>query len=187
MINYHSYVKSSSIYGPGKRFVLWVQGCKIQCKGCWNSEMWSLATNKLISPIDLANLVKTSSGIEGVTILGGEPMHQATDLLEFVRLLKQSGLSIFLYTGYEVEELIHPDQFELFSISDIVITGRYIDELRNTHLQWRGSSNQEIHIHGNVYKDVIIDDANYCEITITKDGETMILGYPTDEIIETIK
>lgn len=187
MININSYEPSSYIYGPGKRFVIWVQGCSLHCKGCWNQHMWSFKTHSLYSVKDLVKLILSFSDVEGITLLGGEPMHQAKELLTMIKLLKKHGLTTFLYTGYNFDELSEPAQVELFRISDIAVSGRFISHLRDTSLQWRGSSNQIIHFNTEAYNNVQVIDGNYCQINLRKDGSMSIIGYPSDELIEDIK
>jgi len=186
MINLHTYEHSSYIYGPGKRFVLWVQGCLIRCSGCWNEAMWSFTAKHLFSPENLAALILKTPDIEGITILGGEPMHQSDDLLCLIKILKEHKLTVFLYTGYDFHELIKQSQKELFQNSDIVISGRYIKELRDINLQWRGSSNQLIHYNSARYRELIIEEGNYIQINIKTDGSITISGYPSEEIIDLV-
>lgn len=129
-------------------------------------------------------LIFNTKGIEGITILGGEPMHQAEDLLKLAILVKQKGLSVFLYTGYELKELNDYEQIALVSMSDIVVSGRYIERLRNIELQWRGSSNQEVHFISSRYSEYQLSETNYCEIKLNKDGTITIMGYPNRELFD---
>src|SRR5512140_2752714 len=72
-------VESSRSEGPSTRFCIWVQGCEIRCPGCCNSEMFDFAS-PAASDVPVAALVeqiRQVRGIEGITLLGGEPFHQA--------------------------------------------------------------------------------------------------------------
>ena len=82
-----------------------------------------------------------------------------------------------LYTGYDENEL-DEIQLECVSLSDIVIMGRYESSLRNTNLRWRGSSNHEIKMNSNRYKDIEIEEREEVEITVSKDGKISVSGYP---------
>ena len=63
------YVERSDIYGPGTRFVIWVQGCSLACQGCWNKQFWSSLGGKSISVSTLLDEID-QSGVDGVTSLG---------------------------------------------------------------------------------------------------------------------
>ena len=100
-INIAEILETSKIYGPGDRFVIWVQGCAIRCKGCWNQKMHSFEQKNLWHYNDLFERILSVSGIEGITFLGGEPLHQSKPLLKLVRKIKKHGLTIMLYTGFQ--------------------------------------------------------------------------------------
>lgn len=169
--------EGSFIYGPGCRFVIWVQGCSVRCKGCWNTEMWSFE-NKTILNVEelLCKIDNEKDTIEGITLLGGEPLDQYKEVSELLVKSKANGLSTMLFTGYEMNEI--SDKSTLFENTDILITGRYDKTKRTLNHQWIGSTNQEIHFLSNRYADYEIENNNYMEITINADGSTTILGFP---------
>lgn len=172
---------SSSIYGPGERYVIWVQGCSIRCEACWNYEMWSLETKIQKSVEELfKEIEQLKIEIEGITILGGEALDQYEEVFELCKKNFQSGLSVMLYTGYEREEIQSLQKEEILEFVDILIPGRYKKEFRNTNLQWRGSENQEIQFLTKRYSSSIVEEGNYVEINIDEWGSTTILGYPDE-------
>lgn len=178
------YVVSSSIYGPGERYVIWTQGCSIRCRGCWNSDMWEFTGGRELSVSELIELIEIEgANIEGVTILGGEPFEQFNELLELVGKIKGIGLTVMLYTGYEVSELKMKGYDSIFNNIDILITGRYYEELRNINRQWIGSVNQEIHFLSEQYSHELMEEGNYIEINIDEWGGVEYLGYP-DEFVD---
>lgn len=185
-INVAEILPNSRIYGPGKRFVIWVQGCALHCHGCWNTGMWSFDTKQVYSITALFDFIKEQDDIEGITILGGEPLHQSTALLTLVKLLKADGYTIMLYTGFEKDEIKNEISKDLVSHSDIVVFGRYIEDLRSIFLKWRGSSNQKIWINEqSPYKhfhDKINEKINEIEIHVKDDGVVTIAGYPENEL-----
>lgn len=170
----------SNIYGPGTRFVIWVQGCSLRCPGCWNRQMWDSTPKVLYSIEELLEQINNTSDIEGLTILGGEPFEQYEEVLDLCFGVQHLGLSIMLFTGYEMEELKDRSQTEILEIVDILITGRYDKNLRTTQHQWIGSTNQTIHFLSDRYADYTIQNANYVEIHIEDDGHLKILGFPHD-------
>ena len=173
----------SEIYGPGKRTVIWFQGCTLGCKGCWNTQYQPNKPASLIPPSELFETI-LNHGYD-VTFLGGEPLQQIDNLSWLVDKLKQHGIHIMLYTGYELDEIeADPPKKELCHKVDILIPGRYRDELRDTNLLWRGSQNQPlVYLHGS--QQTI--DENQVEITIEPDGSVTCLGYPSEELIKHIK
>ncbi len=170
---------SSQIYGPGKRFVVWFQGCTLACKGCWNVAMWSHKAKALIDRKELLAKILACSGITGVTFLGGEPLQQPKNLLWLVQSLKGSGLDIMLYSGYEQDELKNmPYANQILEHVDILVVGRYEQAQRNTSLQWRGSENQKICFLSDRYDLSIVQECNQVEIHIDEFGGLVTLGYP---------
>jgi len=177
--------RCSRICGPGLRFVIWVQGCGLGCKGCWNTEMWSFDERSPYTVDEILGMVQKED-VEGVTILGGEPLYQSKVLLKLVKKLKESGYNIMLYTGFEQEEITDLDSKELFSLSDIVICGRYEEDKRSIYLRWRGSLNQQIIINNKEFEnliDMFNEQVNEVEIHFDDYGNVKILGYP-DTIIK---
>ena len=171
--------KQSFIYGPGSRFVLWTQGCSIRCKGCWNRAMWDFTPKYDISVSELINQI-TGLGekIEGVTILGGEPLDQYEETLILLQLCAAAGLSAMLFTGYELQEITQKGMSDIQKYLDILITGRYDEAKRTLRHQWIGSTNQEIHFLSDRYADYNIKNGNYMEVSIEEDGSLTILGFP---------
>lgn len=169
----------SFIYGPGCRFVIWVQGCSIHCKGCWNREMWSFEKNTEYSVAELVEMI-VAENVEGVTILGGEPLDQLSEVYNLCHKCQQLGLSTMVFTGYELPEIDNTNKSIIKSVSDILIVGRYDESLRTTDNQWIGSTNQQILFLTKRYADYKIQDANYMEIDIDENGKCTILGFPRD-------
>ena len=169
----------SHIYGPGKRFVVWVQGCSLACKGCWNKQMWSHKPNLLIHRKALLEKILKTEKIIGLTLLGGEPLQQPENCLWLLKHVKKAGLDTMVYTGYNKQELDANEQLkQIYNLADILITERYIEELRNTNLQWRGSENQIILFPTGYYSAEIIQEKTQVEVIIDEFGRTTYLGYP---------
>lgn len=138
------FVASTEAEGPGKRFALWFQGCPLRCPGCCNPEFLPFAggtlrtVNSLIEQIAGA---KDEHGIEGITLLGGEPFAHLDAATELARASRELGLSVMVFTGYLIEELSNP----LLAHTDILVDGPYIREMPDTERRWIGSTNQRIH------------------------------------------
>ncbi len=184
-LNINFIYKNSSIYGPGERYVIWTQGCSLHCKGCWNKDTWSFKPNLVWSVEEvLKDILSSKEEIEGVTILGGEPLDQYEPVLELVRKIQLHNLTVMLYTGYELEEVYSKGYSEILSYVDILIPGRFEESKKNVNLEWRGSENQEIIYLSDKYKNYKQVDANYIEITIDENGKQIILGYPDEKILK---
>tara|TARA_B100001778_G_C18524237_1_gene600369 strand:+ start:79 stop:678 length:600 start_codon:yes stop_codon:yes gene_type:complete len=178
-------VESSRIYGPGSRTVLWLQGCSIQCEGCWNDELWSFSGGKKMSSEEIIQILQNNTDV-GLTLLGGEPLDQAPAVLELIENCHTSGFDVMLYTGYELEELSKV-QKQCAERSDIVIHGRYVHELRSVHLLWRGSTNQKILINNSKFDSIDLTEKRQFEIHINEKGLINVIGYPTSEILASIQ
>ncbi len=172
----------SFIYGPGCRYVIWVQGCSIRCNGCWNEEMWNFETKQKFSVNELINrILKEKEFIEGVTILGGEPFNQYNELFELSKQIFENKLSLILYTGYEKKELENKNYLVILNYADILISGRYNENYRNMQLGLIGSSNQTIDFYSNRYCMNDLAKTNEIEITIMNSGEIQLYGYPENK------
>jgi len=182
-LNYANITNGSEIYGPGNRYVIWLQGCTLGCKGCWNTEMWPHKEKKLIEREKLLSDILSQGDICGVTILGGEPLEQSENVLWLLNELKTSKLDCMLYSGYSYQEIISNKVYsQVLELVDIIITGRFVLVLRDISLRWRGSSNQEVHFLTDIYNANNFDECNQVEIHINEFGNINILGYPSEEL-----
>ncbi len=184
MINYanHSFEENEHLYGPGKRLLLFTQGCSIRCKGCVNSHLWNFGEGTDATTTEIVRLCEAED-IEGITLHGGEPLDQAEGLLEIAKLLKTKSKTVILFTGYTYKELSLKNQRALWRISDIVVSGRYDESKRNIYLQFRGSTNQKIYCHEGKYKDYKINDGETVAILrLDQKGNMTRRGFETDEL-----
>ena len=185
-INTHKFVESSMIYGPGKRWVLWTQGCTLACRGCWNTQTWAKHGGKEISISTLVESITCQEDIEGITILGGEPFQQLDGIAELIKSVKQLGLTVMLYTGYEKAEF-NDLMWQCFNSSDLVIAGRYRNDLRDVGLVWRGSTNQILESPTGYYDVTKFEESQEVEIHIDHEtNQVTLTGYPDLQIIEMI-
>lgn len=101
----------SFVNGPGRRAVVWLQGCTLGCRGCWNPLTHSFDRPDNETPHTLAKWIlaqtRIEHDIEGVTFSGGEPMQQAAELHDAIAEVKERAprLSIGMFTGYNLTEL----------------------------------------------------------------------------------
>lgn len=137
--------------GPGRRAVVWFQGCTLSCKGCIAASMNAAPPMLRTTPRALADWI-LSTETDGFTLSGGDPFDQPLDalaeLLEIVR--SESPLGAMVYTGRtlsQLQRLNDPNALRCLRAIDILVDGPYVEEL-NDGLGWRGSTNQVIHVTG---------------------------------------
>jgi len=141
--------------GPGRRFVLWVQGCRKRCPGCTSPEWRPQEGGSLLAVAEMQRAILEQDErpaplgqLDGLTLSGGEPLLQAGPLLELWRglLVARPAWTLVLFTGYSQRELARrPDAAaqELARTADLLIAGPYIAALDDGR-GLRGSSNQQI-------------------------------------------
>lgn len=147
--------------GEGVGIALFVQGCHFHCKNCFNSETWDFSGGKKWTSKVKENFLNLIDRpyIKRVSILGGEPLadenvKEILQLISDIRHKYKNTKEIWLYSGYTWEECNSKDKRSscclsflrqlVLSYIDVFIDGRYADELQDTTLQFRGSSNQRI-------------------------------------------
>lgn len=135
--------KESIVDGPGLRYVIFAQGCPHRCEGCHNPQSHSFDGGTLMSVKSLFNEIKKNPLLSGVTFSGGEPFCQAEAFCELADMVKSIGKTVMTYTGYTIEELLYrKSHLNLLEKTDILVDGKYIKELRDYQLKFKGSSNQ---------------------------------------------
>jgi len=150
--------------GPGKRIGIWLVGCERHCPGCSNPELWSRDGLPILDVETVADIVSTFFSdhlVDGITISGGEPMEQATELYDLTKLLNQMTDDILLYSGYTYEEICcDPIKEKVLENIAVLIDGRYIEE-ENKQLILRGSKNQHIYLFNpnleKIYQDYLLN------------------------------
>ena len=144
--------------GPGFRVTIWVSGCTHACPGCQNKHTWKYGQGHKLDDMvpyhitckeKILNLIGDKH-IDGVTISGGDPLDQSAqalkELAKFLSNIKKRypEKSIWLYTGYFIEDLKNSPHKEVIKNCDVIIDGPYVKEKRNITIPFRGSTNQRI-------------------------------------------
>lgn len=142
--------------GTGVRVSIFVSGCHHHCKGCFNTDAWNFNFGENYTEDTKNEILKLldKEYIEGLTLLGGEPLEYVNQmgLLPLVKEAKEKypNKTIWCYTGYlfdkEIMKEIEKNQVtkELISRLDIIVDGKYEEDLRDLNLRFKGSSNQRI-------------------------------------------
>jgi anaerobic ribonucleoside-triphosphate reductase activating protein len=191
----HGFVPVSRANGPGRRAVLWFQGCNLNCPGCFNQASHLFEG----SPTDGSDIIQRvlalhdAKEIEGLTFSGGEPMQQASSVLELIERLREADatppLTFGMFTGYTVGEL---DQGRYFTFRecpekttvwqkihdrlDFAVMGRY-NQLAPGTQPLRSSRNQELHLFTARYEESDFGEP-FVEVSIEENGAATITGFP---------
>jgi anaerobic ribonucleoside-triphosphate reductase activating protein len=171
--------------GPGRRFAIWFQGCPLRCTECCNPEMlpFSGGTQRELADV-LAEIERTrdAQGIEGVTLLGGEPLAHSAGAAGLARGVRALDMSVMIFTGYTLDQACKlPDSnvADLLNHTDILVDGPYVRELPETNRRWIGSTNQRIHFLTDRYRadDPCWRQSNTLEIRL-RGSDLSINGFP---------
>lgn len=128
----HSLETFGLVDGPGVRYVVFVQGCRMRCKYCHNPETWSKDGGQIYTPQELFNKayrykpywMRSGKPNGGITVSGGEPLLQTEFVTEFFRLAKKKGVHTALDTAGNpfTKEQPYFDKFKaLMEVTDLVI------------------------------------------------------------------
>ena len=146
-MRYASIRKQDIQNGPGIRTSIFVQGCAFHCKECFNAETWPFEGGKDFTNKELDLLMDLSNKhyIVGLSVLGGEPLHPINidTVISICKTFKEKfpEKTIWLWSGYRYEEIINKD---ILNYLDVLIDGKFIYDLRDFRLMYRGSSNQRV-------------------------------------------
>lgn len=174
------------VLGPGRRTVIWVQGCPFRCPGCISPDSLPFEGGEEVPVGGLAAWVLAQEGIEGVTFSGGEPFCQAEALCALLDAVRaERDLGAVCYTGYTLEHLRDAGtapQRALLERIDLLIDGPYVEE-QHSDLLWRGSTNQRLILLSERYRALEpgwreADHSAGLEIIARPGGSVTIAGVP---------
>lgn len=134
----------TSVDGVGLRTSLYCAGCENRCPGCHNPQSWDEAGGEPVAVAELFDRIVEAE--MNVTFTGGDPMLHPEGFTELARRLHaQTPYTIWCYTGYTFEELLHhPARRALLETVDVLVDGRFVEAERDRSLRFRGSRNQRI-------------------------------------------
>lgn len=156
-MNYATIKPHDTADGYGVRVSLFVSGCTHHCKGCFNSEAWDFNFGNAYTQETEDEIIELLSRdyIRGLSLLGGEPMEPRNQevLVNLVRRVKKElpNKDIWCYSGYLFDhDLVNggraytPYTDEILSDIDVLVDGKFVEELKDLKLKFRGSSNQRL-------------------------------------------
>ena len=142
------FLDNSLVNGEGLRSVLFVSGCRHNCKGCHNKCMQDFNYGDNVSLDEVLQRIKSNIPlIKGVTFSGGDPFEQAAGLSVLAEGIKELGLNIWCYSGYTYDEILKSNdrnKLELLKRIDVLVDGRYEETLKEGAHKYTGSRNQKI-------------------------------------------
>lgn len=176
-LNIHAVIPRSRVNGPGLRLVVFFQGCARDCSGCFNPGTHSFEKREIKTPEALLGSY-LSSGVEGITVSGGEPFSQPRGLLRLLELSVASNLTTLVYTGFTLEEVMADDEKDAgLSFIDVLIDGPFRKELAEPTLLARGSTNQRMHFLTSRYSIADLYMQGRAEVIIGADGVVRKTGF----------
>lgn len=143
--------------GPGVRVSLFVSGCTNHCDECFQPETWDFNYGEPFSKETEDKIIEylRPGYISGLTLLGGDPFERPNQraLVPFLERIREElpEKDIWAYSGYTLEEISEPGgkahtevSDRMLSLIDVLVDGRFVKELRDISLRFRGSSNQRL-------------------------------------------
>lgn len=147
-MRYNKIRKMDISNGPGVRVSIFMQGCSFNCKNCFNKETHDFNGGKEFDDSTIERVLELcgNENIEGLSILGGEPMNptniEGTTKLAKAFKEKYPNKSIWSWSGYSFDNYLKDK--EVVKYLDVLVDGQYNDDLRNPTLKWKGSENQRV-------------------------------------------
>ena len=147
-MRYNKIRKMDIADGPGVRVSIFMQGCAFNCPKCFNQETHDFAGGKEFTQNTINKVLELcdNPNIEGLSILGGEPMPpkniEGTKELAKAFKEKYPEKNVWVWSGYTFEKDLKDK--EALKYVDVLVDGQYVDALHNPTLEWRGSSNQRV-------------------------------------------
>ena len=146
-MNYHNITTDDMLNGMGLRTVLWLSHCEHKCKNCQNPQTWDKDSGILFDEKAKEELIKKlrPDYISGLTLSGGDPLSTLNrlEILPLVKEIKElfPSKNIVCYTGYSWDEI---KDLEVVKYIDVLVDGKFIEELSIPSPKWVGSANQKI-------------------------------------------
>ena len=147
-MRYNKVRKMDISYGPGVRVSIFMQGCTFHCKNCFNPETHDFMGGEEFTDETIQEVLKLceNENVEGLSILGGEPMHplniEGTTRLAKAFKEKFPNKNLWAWSGFLFDRDLQGK--EVLNYLDVLVDGQYVDELHDPRLKYCGSSNQRV-------------------------------------------
>ena len=154
MMRYSGIIYNDTAAAPGVCLTFFTQGCPHRCHGCHNPETWDFTGGKEFTPRVVNEIIEalTDNGINrSLCIMGGEPLCEENEFITHLVISqvkeKLPETKIYVCTGFLYEDLLKkssPHLQKILELTDVLIDGPYVEELRDITIPMRGSSNQRV-------------------------------------------
>ena len=164
--------------GPGVRVSLYVSGCRNHCKGCFNPETWDFNFGEPFTKETEDKIIQALKPdyIKGFTLLGGDPFEPENQvvLAPFLKRLREvyPNKSFWCFTGYDYERDLLTGKLgdgdlvmDMLGCLDVLVDGRFVEELKDLNLKFKGSSNQ---------RTILVQESLKQDEVVLWDGETVV-------------
>ena len=147
-MRYNKIRKMDISNGPVVRVSIFMQGCTFNCKECFNPETHDFNGGQEFNSETINQVLELceNENVEGLSILGGEPMHpfNIEGTTELAKAFKEKfpNKNLWVWTGFLFDRDLKDK--EVLKYIDVLVDGQYVDELRNPKLRYSGSSNQRV-------------------------------------------
>lgn len=152
-MNYCGFSKYDTANGPGVRVSLFVSGCTLHCKGCFNPESWDFNAGKPFDSEAYHMLFKALEDpyIKGLSILGGDPFEEENldvvmGIVQEFRNRFGTSKDIWIWSGRTKEKLeTDPRKKFILDHCDVLVDGPFVEKLKiSKQGEYKGSSNQRV-------------------------------------------
>ena len=146
-MRYNKIRKMDISNGPGVRVSIFMQGCSFHCKNCFNPETHDFNKGEEFTYSTINKILELSNKdyIKGLSILGGEPLHEFNILgtIKLAKAFKEKfpNKTIWVWTGFLFENVINKD---IVKYIDVLVDGRFEEENKDIRLKYCGSTNQRV-------------------------------------------
>ncbi len=182
MLRVAKLIPQTSAEGPFERCALWVAGCDLACPGCCNPALFDPLEVEPTSPGELMQVLDRvqRAGVEGVTLLGGEPLQQSEGVAWFAEQAQARGLGVIVFTGYTLEQAQGLPNFgEVWRNLDTLIDGRFDRHQLERHRRFIGSANQRLHHRSSRYQaPKLWQGRQRIEVRVDSNGRIEAHGLP---------
>lgn len=174
----HAVLKGSLANGPKRSVVVWVQGCSLRCPGCCNPETHGPHGGYERESGELADEIIADESLEGLTISGGEPFDQLSEVTNLIALVHviRPDMCIVVFTGYSLYSNGSKTVQDVVRLIDILVEGPYMMSLPGKD-PLVASTNQKVSFPTGRYGPDDLVNIPRVEVLVKEDGTTIETGF----------